>query len=638
MARVPRPLLATALAAALAAPPAAARERSEIPERYRWNLSDLFPSDAAWKATRDELARRIPPLAAHRGKLGESAEALRRALDAAFGIRRDVERVMAYASARADEDTRVAATREMRQSSEQLGVELESASAFLRPEILALDPARLRAWLAEEKPLAEYRFFLEDVLRWRPHTLGASEERIAADAGDLAGVPHDVYTILKDADIPWPTVKLSTGEEARLDPAGFSLHRASRVRADRDLVFASFFGALKGYERTVGAALFGTARAHLFQKKLRSFGSSLEAALFRDNIPTAVYRQLLADVRKSLPTFHRYLALRKRMLGVEKLRYQDLYASLVGSVEMRFSPEEAQDLTLAAFAPLGPEYVSAVKKAYANRWTDYLPSTGKRAGAYSINTGVYGVHPYQLLNFNGRYEDLTTLAHESGHSIHTYLADATQPFATHEYPTFVAEVASTLNENLLLHHMLARAKDEPTRLALLGNHLDGMRQTLFRQTAFADFELAFHEKAERGETLTGENLSELYLKTARGYHGHDQGVCEVPELIAIEWAFVPHFHYDFYVYQYATSLVAATSLAKAIREEAARKKGTKARDAYLAMLRAGGSRYPVDLLRDAGVDMTTSKPFAAAMAEMNAIMDEMEKILARQGKGRGARR
>jgi oligoendopeptidase F len=320
------------------------------------------------------------------------------------------------------------------------------------------------------------------------------------------------------------------------------------------------------------------------------------------------------------------------MLGVEKLRYQDLYAPLVASVDLKFSPDEARGITLAAFAPLGPEYVSTLEKGYESGWTDYLPSTGKRAGAYS--TAVYGVHPYQLLNFNGLYEDLSTLAHESGHSMHYHLAFTSQPYATADYSIFVAEVASTLNENLLFHHMLARAKDDATRLALLGNYLDRMRQTLFRQTAFAEFELALHEKAERGETLTGENLSELYLRVARDYYGHDKGVCEVPELIAIEWAYVPHFHRGFYVYQYATSLVAATSLARVIRDEG-KKGATKARDAYLAMLRAGGSRYPIDLLRSAGVDMKTSAPFQAAMAEMNGIMDEMERILAGAGKGKG---
>jgi len=623
--------LAVLLAGLASAAPGAAKERSEVPDRYKWDLADLYPSDDAWRAARDAFARRIAAVAEHKGKLGESAEALWRGLDAAFGAQRELERLGVYASSRSDEDTRAAAAREMKQAAQQLRVDLDAARSYLRPEILAVDPARVRTWLDGDRRLAEYRFFVEDVLRSRPHTLSAAEERVAAEASDLASVPSEIYGLLKDADLPWPEVKLSTGEVVRLDVAGFSLWRASRVREDRDRVFDAFFGALRQYQRTIGGALLGSVRAHVVDKKVHHFGSSLEAALFPGNIPTGVYSQLIADVRRSLPTFHRYLALRKRMLGVEKLRYQDLYAPLVGGVDLRFSPDEARAATLAAVAPLGKEYVAALAKGFEGGWTDFLPSTGKRPGAYS--TGVYGVHPYQLLNYNGLYGDLSTLAHESGHSMHTFLADSTQPYATHDYPIFVAEVASTLNENLLLHHMLSRAKDDATRLALLGNHLDGMRQTLFRQTSFADFELAIHARAEKGETLTGENLTQLYLRTVREYYGHDKGACEVPELVGIEWAYVPHFHYDFYVFQYATSLVASTSIAHAIREEA--KKGkTRTRDAYLAMLRAGGSRYPIALLRDAGVDMTTSAPFDAAMAEMNGIMDEMDAILARLEKAK----
>jgi oligoendopeptidase F len=296
---------------------------------------------------------------------------------------------------------------------------------------------------------------------------------------------------------------------------------------------------------------------------------------------------------------------------------------------MKFAPDEARNLTLEALAPLGKAYTDALRKGFDSRWTDYLPTTGKRSGAYS--TGVYGVHPYQLLNFNGRYDDLTTLAHESGHSMHTFLSHGAQPYPMADYPIFVAEVASTFNENLLIHSMLDRAKDDSTRLFLLGTLLDGLRTTLFRQTQFAEFELAFHEQAERGEPLTGENLSKRYLELTREYYGHDKKVCQVDDLLAIEWAYIPHFYYDFYVYQYATSMVASTSLARAVREELKTGKTTR-RDAYLKMLSSGSSKYAIDLLKDAGVDMTTSAPFDAAIAEMNGTMDEMEKILARQPK------
>ncbi len=621
--------VALVLACSLLAAPAGARERAEIPEKYTWNLADIYPSEAAWSKSKDEIARRIPTLAQSRGHLGDSAEALRGALDAIFGVDRDLSRLATYAMALGDQDTRQQRPREMRQSAEQLATAFAAATAWVRPEVLTLGAAKVREFLARDRGLAPYRFYLEDALRWTPHTLTAPEERIAAETGEMASAGGSIYGVLKDADLPYPTVKLSTGEEVRLDNAAYTFYRAVRSREDRNKVFAAFFGAFKTYERTMGATLSARVKAQIFDQRVHRFGSTLEAALFRDDIPTSVYRQLLADVHRSLPTFHRYLALRRRMLGLPVLRYQDLYVPMTLSVDLRYQPDEARAITLDALAPLGKGYVETLRKGFESRWTDYLPSTGKRSGAYS--TAVYGVHPFQLLNFYGRYDDLSTLAHESGHSMHYWLAFTSQPYPTAEYSIFVAEVASTLNENLLVHHLLDRAKDDATRLFLLGNLLDGLRGTLFRQTQFAEFELAFHEKAEQGEPLTGEALSALYLDITRRYYGHDRGVCQVDDLVASEWEYIPHFYRDYYVYQYATSMVASTSLARAIREEA-RTGGTARRDAYLRMLRAGGSQYPVDLLREAGVDMTTSKPFDAAIAEMNATMDEMERILARQPK------
>jgi len=308
-------------------------------------------------------------------------------------------------------------------------------------------------------------------------------------------------------------------------------------------------------------------------------------------------------------------------MGVDQLRYEDLYASIVKDVDMRFTPEQAQELVLQAVAPLGPTYVETMRKGYEARWVDWMPNTGKQSGAYS--DGAYGVHPYQLTNFNGDYEGVTTLAHEWGHSMHTYLADQAQPYPTHDYATFVAEVASTLNENLLLHHMLAKTQDKQTRLFLLGNYLEGLRTTLFRQTLFAEFELKFHEMAEKGEPISGEKMSEMYLGLLRQYYGHSAGVCKVDSLYGVEWAYIQHFYYDFYVFQYATSITASANIAANMRAD----KTGKARDAYIHMLQSGSSKYPIDLLKGAGVDMTTSKPFQAAMAEMNSIMNEMEKLL-----------
>jgi len=623
------------IAMTAAAAPVGATERKDLPEKYRWNLGDLYPAEADWTKAKDAAAKRIPELAKFKGHLGKSPKDLLAALQAMFDLDLQLSRLNVYANGLSDEDVRAARPREMKQAAEELATTFAAAISWVRPEIIALDPAKIRKWITQEKKLAPYRVFLEETLRRKPHTLGAGEERVAAEAGELERAGGEVHGVLSNADLPYPTIKLSTGESVRLDASAYTLHRQARARADRDKVFATFFGTLKTYERTMGSTLAAGVKAHLFEKRVRHFDTALGAALFSDNIPVAVYKQLLADVHRSLPTLHRYLALRKRMLGLDTLRYQDLYVPLVASVDMRFQPDEARKITLEALAPLGKAYTDALEKGFNSRWTDYLPSTGKRSGAYS--TGVYGVHPYQLLNFNNRYEDLTTLAHESGHSMHTFLSHAAQPYPTADYPIFVAEVASTFNENLLIHFMLDRAKDDASRLFLLGTLLDGLRTTLFRQTQFAEFELAFHEQAERGEPLTGENLSQLYLKIARDYYGHDKKVCQVDDLLAIEWAYVPHFYYNFYVYQYATSMVASTSLARAVREELKTGK-TARRDAYLKMLSSGSSKYAIDLLKDAGVDMTTSAPFDAAIAEMNATMDEMEKVLDRQPKPAPAKR
>jgi oligoendopeptidase F len=623
------PALAALLAVALVAPAARAEERADVPEQLKWNTADLYPTEDAWYQAKDDIAARIPKLGAFSGRLGESAGVFHEALSTMMALDQDFTRLYVYASMRLDEDTRLGKPREMTQMAQQMAVQYYATLSYLRPEILALGAEKVNGFVAADARLAPYRMFLDDILRYAPHTLTAAEEKIASQAAIMSDIAGGAYRTFKDADLPYPEITLSSGEQVRLDAQAYTKYRASTVRADRDLVFEKFFGAFQGFERTLGTTLDGNVKTHMFNKDVRKFGSCLEAALFGSNVPTAVYTQLIADVHANLPTLHRYLKLRQRMMGLDALRYEDLYAPIVQKVDLRYTTQEAQDLVVQALAPLGPDYVATLKHGFENRWVDWVPTTGKRSGAYS--TGAYGVHPYQLQNFTGLYEEVSTLAHESGHSMHTYLADQAQPYPTHDYKIFVAEVASTLNENLLLHHMLGRTKDPDTRLFLLGSSLDGLRTTLFRQTLFAEFELKVHEMGEKGEPITGERLSQLYLELARTYYGHDAGVCTVKDLYGVEWAYIPHFYYDFYVYQYATSITASSQIAANMRAEAAlkgRKATTRSRDAYLKMLAAGGSKYPIELLKDAGVDMTTSAPFNAAIREMNAIMDEMEKLLA----------
>ena len=603
---------------------ARADERAQVPEQYKWNTADLYPSEEAWTKQKDDVASRIPKLASFQGKLGASADSFYTALSALMDLDKDLSHLSTYASMRSDEDTRVSKPREMKQMSEDLGVKFAATAAFIRPEILALGEAKVRGFIKADPRLAPYTPWLDDILRYAPHTMTAPEEKVAAEAAIMADGPSNAYNTFTNADLPYPEVTLKSGEKVRLDAQAYTKYRTAPDRGDRDLVFKTFWTKYKEFERTLGATLDANVKTHVFDKNVHKFASCLEAAIFNSNVPTTVYTQLIKDVHANLPTLHRYLKLRQKMMGVDQLRYEDLYAPLVQKVDLHYTPEEAKELVEKAVAPLGPQYVADLKKGYADRWVDFMPTTGKKSGAYS--TGAYGVHPYQLQNFTGIYEEVSTLAHESGHSMHTFLSDKSQPYPTHDYKIFVAEVASTLNENLLLHHMLTQTKDKSTRLILLGTYLDGLRTTLFRQTLFAEFELKIHEMGEKGEPLVGEKLTELYRALIKEYYGDAAGVCKVDDLYGIEWAYIPHFYYDFYVYQYATSITASAKIAADIRAD----KTTKSRDAYLKMLSSGSSKDPIDLLKGAGVDMTTSGPFNAAIKEMNDTMDEMEKLLAQK--------
>jgi oligoendopeptidase F len=604
-------------------------ERTEIPAKYQWDLAALYPGEAAWIADKQAFLKSLPALAQWQGKLGDSPASLLAGMTDFEQASRSVERLYAYAGQLYSQDTRVARTLQMQQEMSQAYSQFQSITAFMRPEILAIGSDKIAAYVAAEPKLAQYRMRFDDILRAAPHTLTPPEEKVFARMSVLGEAGGTVQQVFRGADMPFPEVTFSNGEKVRLDAPAYEKYRASSNKADRDLAFQAFWTTYNDYKRTFAATLNSTVQSHVAYKDVRKFDSSLDAALFDYNIPRSVYTQLLADVHANLPTLHRYLRLRQKIMALPQLGYEDLYAPIVQKVDLKYTPEQAMQMTLDAFAPFGKEYVETLRKGYADRWVDFMPNTGKEGGAYS-NT-VYGVHPYQLMNFNGAWTDVSTLAHESGHSMHSYLANARQPWATSNYSTFVAEVASTLNENLLLHHVLDQTKDDRTRLFLLSSYLDSMRTTLFRQALFAEFELKIHEAVERGEPLTGESANKLYLDLLRTYYGHDAGVVKVDEKYGAEWAFIPHFYGNFYVYQYATCMIGGMQLADGIIGKSAVKSGAwqKNRDAYLNMLSSGSSKYPVDLLKDAGVDMTTSQPFNAAIREMNSIMDQMEQIYAR---------
>lgn len=602
------------------------RDRKEIPDRYKWNLAEIYPSDGAWRTAKADLSKQIPSFEAYRGTLARSPQQLLACLDAVFAVQKTYARLYSYASMSSDQDTRESRYLGMKQQMAQLGSDIGAKTAFLEPEILAMDPAKVEGFLKAEPKLAPYRHYLDDILRRKAHTGTAGEEKIIADAGLMAGGPGEIRNVFSNADFPYPDVTLSDGRTVRLDAAGFSLARQSRDRGDRKKVFAAFFGKLDEFRRTFGAQLQAEVQRDMFYARARHYDSSLESALDSNAIPVAVYHSLVDNVNAGLPTFHRYLKLRKRILGVPELHYYDLYAPLLPGVDLSYTVDDAEKLVIAAMSPLGAGYQGVLRRAFSERWLDFYPTAGKQSGAYS-NGSVYDVHPYMLLNFNGKYEDLTMLAHELGHTMQSYYSNEAQPYPTASYPIFVAEVASTFNEALLNDHMLKTVSDDATRLSLLGSYLESVKGTLFRQTQFAEFELMIHERAEKGQALTGDDLDAMYLELVRRYYGHDEGVCLVDDDVKSEWAYIPHFFYDFYVYQYATSFTASQALSeRVLAGDAATKKS------YLAFLAAGGSDYPIELLRKAGVDMTGKEPFELTMRKANRAMDEMEALLAKMGK------
>lgn len=597
------------------------KERAEIDDKYKWDLTPIFQNDEAWYTAKDKLAVELEKVESFKGMLTKSSDQLLACMEYLTQIQKDFSKLSTYAGMNSDLDLRDMKYSGMEKELEQLISDANAKSAYMNPEILAAGWEVIEGFIKEEPKLEVYRKGLVDLYRGQEHTLSEPEERIMALSGLITGSPYSIFSTYSNAEMPAPEITLSTGEKAILNSAGYSKYRASSNRADRELVFKTYWNHYKDYQATFGEILYGNVKSDIFYAKARNYESSLEAALFGNDIPVDVYYSLIENVNKSLPVFHRYLEIKKRMMGLDTLKYLDLYASAVKDVDLSYTYDESKDLILKSLAPLGDEYTSTVKKAFDERWIDVYPTKGKRSGAYS-NGSAYGVHPYILLNYNGMYDDVSTISHELGHTMHSYYSNKTQPYPLADYSIFVAEVASTFNEALLFNHMMGTVKDDDVKLSLLMEYLDGFKGTLFRQTQFAEYELRIHEAAEQGKPLTGEFLSELYLDIVRKYYGHDKGVCYVDDYINMEWAFIPHFYYNFYVYQYSTSFTASASLSEQVLNK---EKG--AVEKYMNFISAGGSDYPIEVLKKAGVDMTTSEPFEKAMEAMNAAMDEIEKIL-----------
>lgn len=605
-------------------------ERSRIPDEHKWNTKDLFASDAAWEKERKAVASSFKSVSECKGRLASSKEQVKTCLDRFFTARKRLARLASYAHRRYDEDTRVAKYQGYREMMEKVGTDFMSIAAFIQPELLALPSAKLDAMI-KDPSFKDYDQFLRDILRLKPHILSPSEESLLAAASLMKDTGYNVYSAFSGADIKFPSIKDEKGKSVTLTQALFTRYRASASRKVRKAAFDTLFSTYAGYKSTLAALLSAQVNANIVYARARHYRSALEASLDANNVPTAVYHNMIKSMNKYLPALHRYLKLRQKLLGLEELRYYDMYPPIIKKVELRYPYEQSAKLLTTAMAPLGQRYLDGLTKGLDPRsgWIDPFPNQGKRSGAY-MDGSAYDVHPYVLGNYLDDYSSVSMVAHEMGHAMHSYFTNKAQPFSKSDYPIFLAEVASTLNEALLMKQMLKEVKDPRQRLFLLGEELEGFRQTLFRQSMFAEFELRVYERAERKEALTADEISKIYLETARRYYGHDQGVVKIDELYGIEWAYVPHFYYNFYVFQYVTGLTAATALGELISKDGAR----TAQRYTQHILEAGSSDYPITLLQRAGVDLTTTKPYDIAMGVFERTLAEAEELVAKSGKAK----
>ena len=615
MKRLPRPhALLLCLGLALGGP---ALHAEPLPTT--WNLAPLYASDADWETARKALLADLPRLAALKGTLGKSAKGLLAGLDTLSAANLRCDRLRVYASMKQSTDNRDTANQQRSGLAAQLGGAYGSAIAWVEPEIQALGEAKVAAFLKAEPGLKKHAEHLRNSLRLAKHTLSAETEAAIAALAPVRSATGDVRTLLFNADTRWPELTID-GKTQRVDDTRYGLLRQNPDRAVRKQVFDAFFGAIGQYENTYGVTLGNVVQDDTVMAQLRHYPSAVAMSLGAEDIPEAVYRTLVAEVHKGLPTLHRYFKLRQKMLGLPDLHYYDIYPALVTQTR-KYSLDDAAALTLAATQPLGDDYQALLKTTLKANTMHALPGPGKSGGAYQ--DGVYGAPPFVFLNHQGEFDSVSTFAHEWGHAMHTALANRAQPYETANYSLFVAEIASTANEVLLSQYMRGQAATKEEKLYQLGYALERLRGTFFRQAMFGEFELNTHDAAAKGEALNGKRFTEIYCKLLKDYHGDAAGVMKIDPLYCQEWAFIPHFYRPFYVYQYATSITAALHFAENIL---AGKAG--ARDNYLKLLASGGSMPPYEALKKAGLDMASPAPYQAVVRRMDAIMDEMEALLA----------
>jgi oligoendopeptidase F len=591
--------------------------RSEIPIEDTWRLEDIFPTDEAWEQEFQEMKKMIPNILNYQGKLGESADVLYEALQYQDELSMRLGKLYTYAHMRYDQDTTNSFYQGLNDRASNLYSEAASAMSFIVPEILSIDENKLKTFLEEKAELRLYEHALDEINRQRPHVLSAKEEALLAQAAEVMASSSNTFGMLNNADLTFPTIIDENGDEVEVTHGRYIRFLESEDRRVRHDAFKAVYETYGKYKNTFASTLNGAIKKDNFFARVRNYKSAREAALSSNNIPESVYDNLVETINKNLHLLQRYVRLRKKVLGVDELHMYDLYTPLVKNVNMKVTYEEAKQYLLKGLAPLGEDYLNVIKEGFENRWVDVHENKGKRSGAYS--SGSYGTNPYILMNWQDNINNLFTLAHEFGHSVHSYYTRKTQPYVYGNYSIFVAEVASTCNEALLNDYLLKTIDDEKKRLYLLNHYLEGFRGTVFRQTMFAEFEHTVHLKAQEGEALTADLLTSIYYDLNKKYFGDD---IVIDEEIGLEWARIPHFYYNYYVYQYATGFSAATALSKQILEE-----GEPAVKRYIEFLKAGSSDYPIEVLKKAGVDMTTAKPIEEACEVFAQKLEEMEQLL-----------
>lgn len=594
------------------------KKRNEVEQQYKWKIEDLYENDEQWQQEVEVINTLVDELKQYQGKLGDSAESLYSFLSLSDKVDELMERVYVYANQKFHEDTTNGTYQDLADKATNIMMTVNSALSFATPEILTIPEEKIRSFYEEKIELLQYQRMIEEIMKDKPHTLSSEMEELLAQTAEIADGPDNTFSMLNNADIKFPTIKGEDGEEIEITHGRYTKLMESTDRRVRKETFEGLYSSYKKLKNTIASLYSTNVKKDIFYTKVRKFDSSLESALNGSRIPVDVYKNLIEAVHENLPAMYKYMEIRKKALKVDELHMYDIYAPIVSDFKMEVSFDEAKQIVKEGLKPLGEEYLSILQEGFDNGWIDIYENEGKRSGAYSW--GAYGTHPFVLLNFQNNLNNTFTLAHEMGHAIHSYYSDKNQPITYAGYRIFVAEVASTCNEALLMAHLIANAKDKKEKAYLINYHLEQFRGTLYRQTMFAEFEMLTHQMAEEGQALTAETLSALYYDLNKKYYGDN---VVIDEDIAMEWARIPHFYRNFYVYQYATGYSAAIALSKRILE-----KGESAVDEYIHNFLCGGSsKDPIDLLKGAGVDMSSKEPVEQALKVFADLVDQLEELI-----------